>query len=575
MNDQEIYFQRLHIISVALVLLTLITVGRMFYLQVIRHGHYKSLAGQEQLRKFEVSAQRGDIYLTDRGDKKPVAIHQELKTLYVDPRFVEDKPGTARALANITGASSSQYESDMQSESFYVVLKKKLTSAQAEAIEKLNLSGVGLIDEPTRVYPEGSLAAQVLGFVNSEGLGQYGIEEQFNDWLGGSKGLLKATTDTRGIPIATSDNFQVRPQDGGDVVLTIDRNIQAHVEKVLREGATSRRAKSASAVVMDPNTGAIKAMANYPTFDASKIEEVNDYSLLSNRAATELFEPGSGFKIYSMATALDKGAVRPDTTFTDTGVVEIDDKKIENAAKEKFGTVNMTTVITKSINTGVVFALRQIGGGSINEVAKNTLYDYYHNHFNYGKPTGIEVPAEPSGELAEPGNASNVQYANMTFGQGVTATMVQIVTAMSAVVNGGTIYKPFLVDHTVDRDGNINKTLPKKQNENVISQETSNQLKAMMETVVQTGGGTSTKVAGYRIGGKTGTAQIPNPEGGYFNDRDIGTFTGAAPLGSPRYVLMVRIDEPQGGGFAGSAAAAPMWGEIMSWLLQYGGVPPQ
>ncbi|MBI4101278.1 penicillin-binding protein 2 [Candidatus Microgenomates bacterium] len=569
----EKFLRRLHVISLIFVLMALGGGLRLFYLQIVRNQHYKVLANQEQLRKFEVASQRGSIYLTDRGGKIPVALNRELKRVYADPRFIENIEDTAKRIAEITHDDAAKYAEAMRTQSFYVVLKKQLDVPTAKAIDDLGLPGIGLQDEPVRVYPEGTLAAHVLGFVNADGAGQYGIEEYFNQELAGQSGLLKATTDTRGIPIATSENFQIQPEQGSEVVLTIDRNLQAKVEQVLADGVSKYRAKSASAVVMDPNSGAILALANQPNFNPADFAKVTDYSIFSNRAASSLYEPGSIFKVFSMSAGLDTGAVTPTTTFANTGSVQIDDKTIQNAQGIPNGTFTMSQVISKSINTGAVYVLQALGGGAINAQAKERLYSYYHDRFLFGQTTSLEVPAEPAGTV-QTTDASRVDYANMTFGQGIDATMVQVVAGYAAIANAGTVYQPYLVDHVIRPNGDVIKTQPKARTTSVISKTTSDQLKAMMETVVQEGGGFGTKIAGYRIGGKTGTAQIPNPAGGYFENRDIGSFAGFAPLEQPQFVMLVRIDEPKIGGFAGSAAAGPMFGDIMRWLLNYRGVPP-
>lgn len=573
--DERLLNRRIAALGLGLALIGVLMLGRLMYLQVIRHAYYKVLANQEQLHKYEINPTRGEIYVQDRGKLQPLVLNRSLKTLYVDTHYVLNREDTARQLAELTGDKATDYAAAMDTESSYIVLKKQVEPSVAKQIDELQLGGVGLSDAPTRVYPEGSLAAQVLGFVNNDRKGQYGVEEYLNAQLGGTTGLLNAKTDTRGIPIATSDNVQVEPKDGSKVVLSLERNVQAKVEQVLKAGVSKYQSKNASAVVLDVNTGAIVAMANYPTFDPAKYTEVGDYSVFANRAATGLYEPGSVLKVFSMSAGLDTGAVTPTATYTNTGSTQVGDRKIENADDAAYrGTQTMTNVITHSLNTGVVEVLRRLGGNDINQTGKAKLHDYYTNHFLFGKPTGIEVPAEPGGTINPP-SSDDANYANMSFGQGMTATLVQLAAAAAAVVNGGTYYQPHLVDRVIDPSGQVTLTQPVVKNQQIISAQTSAQIKAMMETVVTSGGGTSNKLAGYRIGGKTGTAQIPNPEGGYFNNRDIGSFISAGPLDKPRYVVMVRTDEPHAGGpFAGSAAAAPMAGEIMRWIIGYQGVPP-
>lgn len=572
--SEESFQKRTQIVALVFLGIFFVISVRLAQLQLLRHDYYSVLANQSHQRKYEIAPIRGQIYAQSRKEKVPLVLNRNLKTLYADPRLIEEPAETAEQLAAITKDKSESYESKLRQKGAYVVLKSQVEPSVAEAIDKLQLTGVGLSDATARTYPENSLAAQVLGFVNAEGRGQYGLEEYFNESLSGTPGVLKAKTDSRGIPITSSDNVQLAPKNGTDLVLTLDRNIQAKMEAVLKDGVEKYKAKSASAVIIEANTGAIRGMANYPTYDPNKFQEVEDYKVFSNLAAQDLFEPGSGFKMFSMAAGLDTNAVKPDTTYTNTGSVTLDEYVVKNATGIPNGVASMKDVIKKSINTGVVFVLEKLGGESINATAKRKLYSYYTDHFGFGSPTGVELANEPSGHLEPPDGASNVTYANMTFGQGLTATMLQIVSAASAVVNGGTLYQPYIIEQKINSDGGVTETKPHIKKQQVVTAQTSNDLKSMMEAVVVEGGGFGTKTAGYRIGGKTGTAQIPDPSGGYFDNRDIGSFTGFVPVDKPKYVMMVRIDEPVVPGFAGSAAAGPMFGDIMRWLLQYEGMPP-
>lgn len=546
--------------------------GKLAYVQLVQHRSFTVQAEQNQWRKFELPAPRGEIYVQDRGELSPLALNRTSKLVYADPRYVKDVDDTAVELSKLLQKSKEELVELIQLDSFYVPLAHDVDKAVSKKIEEAELGGIGVQDVPARFYPENSLAAQTVGFTNRDGMGQYGIEAYFDDILGGEAGLLQAKTDTRGIPIATNDNIQQAPKPGSDVVLTIDRNIQARVEQILAEGLQKYEAKTASAVVLDSATGAIRAIANVPTFDPNNFGQVEDLSVFQNRAAHGLFEPGSGFKIFSMATGLNEGAVTPGEEYYDPGSVKVDDYVIKNAEGGGL-TRTMTDVIEHSVNTGVVYVLQQLGGGDITQEAKETLYRYYSQRFRFGQGSGVELPGEPDGFIETP-ESSDVRYANMTFGQGISMTMVQTVAAMNAAVNGGTYYEPHLLAATVSPGGEVVEKDPKVVVKDVVSQTVSDQLKAMMEGVVLRGGGYGTRIPGYRIGGKTGTAQIPNPDGGYFNDRDIGSFTGFAPYDNPRYIMMVRVDEPGIPGYAGSAAAGPMFGDIMRFLMQYDGVAP-
>ncbi|MEX0931994.1 MAG: penicillin-binding protein 2 [Candidatus Saccharimonadales bacterium] len=561
-----------------MILAATVCVGRLFQLQVINHDIYALRANQEHLRKYEVPAERGTIYMLDRATPAPVAFNRILKTMYADPRYIDDPAATATVLADITGKEKDDYlELISQKDKVYMVLEKSLLPKIAEKIEALELYGIGFMDEPSRVYPEKTLGSQVLGYVNSDGEGQYGIEQYFNKELRGAPGLLDGKTDTRGIPIATSDNIQIEPQAGSDIILTIDRNIQARVEQIVKAGHKEYRAKLTSAIVMEAGTGKIRAMANYPTFDPNNYQKVEDYSLFMNPAATGLFEPGSNLKLLTMAAGLEEGVIEPQSQYYNKGYEVIDGYKIENA--EFFGAryESMIDTIAHSVNSGAIHVLRMLSGGSeITLTGQQKLYNYFTNRFNIGSQTGIEVPGEPDGYISKPGESSNSNYANMTFGQGLTATMTHVISAVNAIVNGGTYYQPTLVEKIVNKKGETTINEPKVLHEDIVNHETSKQIRNMMEKVILEGGGFSTRIEGYRIGGKTGTAQIPSPEGGYYLDRDIGSFVGFVGTGDAKYVLLVRVDEPgyTTTGWAGSGAAAPIFGDIMRWLLQYQGMPP-
>jgi len=482
----------------------------------------------------------------------------------------------ARALAMITGDPVAGYRQLLNGAGEYVVLRTRLPDDLAAKIARLKLPGVGLRAAQYRSYPEVQLAAQVTGFINAAGHGQYGAEGFLDQEMAGTPGLTNAKTDTRGNPIATANNIINPPVDGKSFVLTIDRNIQAQAEKALAAGVQNVHAESGSVVIMDPFSGQIKAMANYPTFDPNTYGTVQNYQVFSNAVTSSLFEPGSGFKVFTMAAGLDTGRVKPDTTYNDTGVVKIDDKEIHNAENHKFGKQSMVDVIQKSLNTGVIFVLGSLGGdpNAITSAGKTLLYDYITKHFGFGLATGVEQAGEATG-VVNPPSAPNVNYANMTFGQGISVTMLQMVTAVCSIANGGRLYQPRLIDQVILPDQTAKKQAPRLVNGHVISRQTAADLTNMMIQVVQHGSGYAAKIKGYQVAGKTGTAQIPDPKGGYFADQNIGSFVGLAPVDHPRFVMMVRINQPRisGNQFAESTTV-PVFAQIAGWLLAYYQVPP-
>lgn len=568
--------QRFQILQYVLLALGLVVFVRLAYLQIVRHDHYVALAASEHQRKYEVPAPRGQIYLRDGDAKVPLALNQNLKLLYADPSLMKDKADTAAKLAKVTGDNPADYVKALEKGKEYAVLKQKVPEDMATKIKEQKLKGVGLIAQSYRTYPEGSLASQLLGFVNNDGKGQYGIEGYLDAELKGKAGLLNAKTDTSGVPIATSDNLSRQPENGTALTLTIDRSIQAQSESFIKEGVEAVRADSGSIVVMDPNTGAIKAMANFPTYDPNDYTKTKDFQRFQNATVSNAFEPGSGFKTFTMGAGLDSGKIRPETTFSDPGCVKMDKYEICNADGHK-GTANtdMTVVIRDSLNTGMIFVLQSLGGNpaKMTPAAKQLFHSYITDRFQFGKRTGIEQAGEAKGVINPP-TSNDVNYANMSFGQGESVTMVQMTAAMASIANRGTYYQPYLVEERQKPDGSVVKTKPKVVKKDVISDAAAEDLTKMLEVVVERGSGYLAKTPGYKIAGKTGTAQVPNPNGaGYLPDVNIGTFTGYAPAENPQFVVMVRINHPRVPGFA-EKTTVPVFSNLTRWLLQYYKVPP-
>ena len=573
--------RRLNWLYMALGLVGLVVGLRLIDLQIIQYSHYQALATNEHQRKYEVPADRGQIYLLDGDTKVPLALDESLKLLYADPSLITKKAATASALAAVTGDPASQYLQDLNQGGEYVVLKGRIDNTLAARIENLHLYGIGMVSQDYRTYPEGSLASQVLGFVNDNGDGQYGIEGYLNNELKGTPGLLNAKIDTNGVPIATADNISRPAIPGDDIILTLDRNIQAEAEADIKAGVQNAKAASGSILVLDPTTGAVKAMANYPTYDPNNFNQVTNYQTFDNATVSDDFEPGSGFKLVTMATGLDQGKVTPTSTYNDTGCVTItgiqicNDEQTNGQPNNDGPNTTMTNVLRDSLNTGVIFVLKMLGGdpNNITFAGKQTLYNYITNHFGFGRLTGIEQSDESSGSVNPP-TSNDVNYANMAFGQGIDVTMLQMADAIAAIANGGTLYKPYLVAATVHPDGTQVNTKPVVVARHVVSKQTSADMAAMGQVVVQHGTGYKAYTPGYQIAGKTGTAQIPNPNGaGYLPNVNIGSFIGYAPATSPKFLVMVRINEPTNGVDA-EDTTVPVFAQLVRWLFQYYAIPP-
>lgn len=567
-----------------MLILGVIFIGRLFYVQVIQHGYYEAEAIKEHTSKFVIPAKRGEIYALDGADKTaPLVLNEPAYTVYADPRYVKDEQKTADVLRRIAGGNTlDKFEDSLKNKDRqYVVLARQINKQQADLLKKENLPGVGMQAQEKRVYPEGALAAQVLGFVNGEGKGQYGLEQGYNDELAGKPGLLKAITDVNGIPISVGgENIQTPAQDGKDVVLSIDRNIQAYTEQALKAGLDRVRATRGSVVVINPNDGQIMAMANLPTFDPRDYSKVQDYRAFQNAIISDPYEAGSVTKTLTMGVGLNEGVIQPDTTYYNRGYVKVADATIKNAGHElENQSLTMTQVLQFSYNTGAVEVLKRLGGSDdVNNKAKQKLYQYFTDHYFFGKPTGITLAGEASGEVISPDNEQGgpVRYANMTFGQGLTVTMLQEAAAFAAAVNGGTYYMPKVIAGYLNDDGKLVAEAPAIRKPDTLSVGASEKLRLMAhEARSRSPLGRSDK-PGYTIGGKTGTAQVYDPKTGRYSETDtIGSYVGFGGQTKPEYVIMVRVDDAHIGDFAGSAAAAPIFGDISNWLIDYLKIQPK
>jgi len=561
----------------------IVFIGRLFDLQIIQHGYYDAKATEEHLAKFIIPASRGLIYAKDGTSNGvvPLVLNEPAYTVYADPRYVQDVGKTADMLRQIAGGelvgNIETSLGDKQHE--YVVLARQISSDQQKLLKNAHLPGVGFQELQRRVYPEGNLGAQLLGYVDADGDGQYGIEQTLNDQLAGKPGMLKAITDVNGIPLSIDQhNVETPAQNGKNLVLTIDRNIQTYAETALKNGLDKVQAKHGSILVMDPNTGAVLAMANLPTYDPSQYFNVTDYSVFSNAVVSDPYEAGSVIKSLTMAAGLNEGVVKPSTTYNNTGSVTVDGVAIHNAVSA-LGTRTMTEVFKYSLNTGAVYVLQQLGGGSMNRQARDKLFSYFSGRYMFGKPTGIEQTPESPGVIIGPEDAqgNNVRYANMSFGQGLDTTMIQVASAFSAAVNGGIYYQPHLVDGVLDANNTLTgQTQPHIVESEVIKPSASSDLRAMLHDA-RTESFPGADKPGYFIGGKTGTSQTIDPKTGQYSDTNaIGTYLGFGGNGNaaPRYVIMVRIMDAKVTGYAGSVAVEPVFADMSNWMLDYLKIQP-
>lgn len=563
-----------------LLVLSGIFILRLFYLQVIRHDYYETAALTKQLKEYEVPASRGVIEARLNGEQVPIVLNEIKYTLYADPVYVNKPKEAADAIARIIGGNANEYEAQLKTEDTrYVVLAKKLEKDKAAELDKLEYKGIGTREASYRTYPQGALAAQLIGFVNDEGEGKYGLEEALNDQLKGKPGRLKAITDAQGVPLASNkDNIVTEPETGDRLVLTIDLAIQQQAEDMLKKGLEHARSESGSILVLDAQTGAVKAMANYPTYNPAEFYKVEDGAVFNNAVVSAPLEVGSIMKPLTVAAALDLGVVEQNTTYYDPGSFKIGDARVTNIEEVGgAGTKSIADILQQSLNTGATWLLMQMGGGEINRQARERWHDYMVNHYGFGSPTGIEQGYEAGGSIPDPneGFGLDIQFANAAFGQGMTATPLQMGAALASVINGGTYYQPRLVDKYVKHDGTEQVAAPKVSRQSVVSESVGESLRELMEYAYSKNHavyGAKTVPEGYAIGAKTGTAQVPKPDGGYYDDRFNGTFLGYIGGDKPQYVIVVRVNEPKIGGYAGSRAAGPIFTALVESLINSGNV---
>ncbi len=552
---------------------------RLFYLQVIRHGYYDAQAKASQLKQYELPADRGELYAYDGGEIVPLVLNESRYRIVADPELVTDPEKAALELSEVLKIPAGELEELLTREGTrYVPLAQKQTKETREAVAALGLPGIFTNEkQPQRVYIQGSIAGQLLGFVNDAGEGQYGIEENLNDRLNGEPGLLRALTDQNNVPLlATGDNVQQDPVDGETVVLTIDVSMQRQIEAILEKGLKDAQSESGSLIVLDANSGAVRAMANYPSYDPAAFTKVEDAALFQNAAVSSPLEPGSIMKTLTVAAALDSGSVTPDQSYFDPGFFTVDGATVRNVVESSgSGTRTLADILRLSLNTGATWLLRQMGGGELNQQGRETWHRYMTEHYQLGKRTGIEqgppneeLGTEAQGIIPDPtdGYGLNIRFANTSFGQGMTATPLQMAAAVTAAVNGGTYYRPTLVAGTIDADGNFSEKQPDIVKNDVVSDDVSAELRRLMENVVANNNRTVLR-EGFQIGGKTGTAEIANPAGGYYEDRYNGTYVGFVGGDTPEYVVIVRANEPKAPGYAGSIAGRPIFTATANALL--------
>jgi len=576
--------RRTRAVYVILACIFAVFILRAFYLQIIKYEYYHKAALSDQLKEYEIPAERGKIKAHMGDAVVPIVLNEKLYTIYADPALIKEKDAdkVANSLQEYLGGNAGDYKRKItQKDTRYVIVAKKVTKDTKKKLFNLKYPGIGAEEQLYRTYPNSQLASQLLGFVNNEGKGVYGVEQALNDKLAGVNGELKAVTDINGVPLAANTgNILKSPVPGQDVTLTIDIGMQKQLEDILKKGVEKSKAQSANALIIDVNTGAVKAMANYPTYSPAKYGEVEDNATFNNGTVSNSIEIGSIMKALTTAAALDTGAVTPTQTYYDPSKYVIDDFTVKNIEEDGGpGTKSISDILDLSLNTGATWELMQMGGGQLNFQGREKWYNYMTERYRFGKTTGIEQGSESEGIVPRPENNGagiNLTYANTSFGQAMTATPIQAASAMAAVLNGGTYYQPTLVDSITDTKGKTFKQDPKVLKKSIVNQSTTNALIPMLENVVSTHRfARKFDQNAYMVGGKTGTAQIAKPTGGYYENDYNGTYLGFVGGEKPQYVISVFVNRPTIAGYAGSAAAQPIFGDLAHMLIDNFGVTPK
>ncbi len=544
---------------------------RLFQLQVVDHAIWVARATAQQEREQSLFPARGNIFMSDSSLPEgvyPLAINRPQFFFYAIPQEIKDPARTARLIAPLLQLAELEAVQKLEkSNDPWEPLQHYVPEETAKNVSALALPGIYQLLEPARYYPEKNIASHILGFVRFDGergVGQYGLEGYFNTLLAGKEGYMRSIRDARGEAVGTLGGAVDSAQDGADIILTIDRNVQFFACQALQDAVQQHGASGGSVVILDPKTGRVIAMCSAPDFDPNNYRETKDPFAFNNPAIFLDYEPGSILKPLTMAAGLETGVVTPEATYEDKGYVRLGVHTIRNSDGKANGTQTMVQVLQKSLNTGAIFVARKM---------EKEVFRQFIENFGLGKLTGIELATEVSGDLRSLAKRGEIYTATASYGQGITATPLQMVSAYGAIANGGVLMKPSIVDTIRYPDGRSEKRDPIMVRR-VVSERTATLLSGMLVSVVREGHGKRADVPGYTVAGKTGTAQIARRDkAGYEQGSNIGSFVGYAPIEDPAFVMIAKIDRPKDVQFVESSAA-PFFGTIAKFLLEYYKIPP-
>lgn len=548
--------------GICLIFLTII--ARLFYWQIINGGKLATVAANQYYFTLNLPAQRGTIKSTDLS---PLVTNKLAYLVYSEPPKITDKTEFAQKISEILDIDEYELRERISAEKIqWAVLARKVNDQTYQKLKALNLNGLGFEKESTRYYPEGSMSAHLLGFVgsneNGEDEGYFGLEGYYDRALTGKPGSLLQEKDARGLPILMGGVRRIPAEDGQSLELYLDRSVQLILEERIKQGIEKYGAKSGLVVLMNPKTGGILGSAAYPNYEPSGFYQYpKEYYL--NPLVAQVYEPGSTFKALIMAAALNERLVDPRTTFNEDGPVKIGEYSIRTWNNEYHGELTMTQVLEKSSNPGMVNVSQKLG--------KDRMLSYIKK-YGFGKVSGIDVEGEESAPLRSDREWKDIDLATASFGQGIAVTPIQMLQAVGSLANGGKLVEPHVVKKMQDQTGKIIEIKPKIIRE-VVRPATARIITEMMIAAVDHGEAKWAKPPGYRIAGKTGTAQIP-VAGHYDAEKTIASFIGFAPADDPQFVMLVILSEPSSSPW-GSETAAPLFFSICKDLFAYFGISPK
>ncbi|MBI2023344.1 penicillin-binding protein 2 [Candidatus Giovannonibacteria bacterium] len=550
---------RIYVVVFFVLLVSAAIIVRLFFLQVVNYSWYKAMAQRQQGYNVELAPKRGDISLRYKdGSLFTAATTQQGYLLYLDMRSLENPEEVFVKLNKITPVDRDLFFAiSKKKDDPYEVLKQQISEEEGNKIRALELKGVELVEKGWRYYPGGTMASHVLGFVSTlsgEPEGKYGIEKYYETTLKGSLGTERGEKDAKGILIALSDQFTNPAREGGNVVLTIEPELQRFAEAQLKEVFEKWHATSGAIMVLEPKTGKIRALAAVPVFDPNEYNKEKNLSVFLNPMVEKIYELGSVFKPLTVAAALDKGVITPETKYMDYGFLKIGPSTIRNFDGKGRGEVDMQRVLSESLNTGAVFAMRQLGG--------ENLYEYFRK-YGLEEPLGLDLPGEIYGDLSNLDSGREIEYATASFGQGVAVTPLELAMALSSLGNGGKLMRPVI---TEDYTPQVIRQVLKKETSHTITQ--------MLVNVVDTSlAGGAAKIPGYSIAAKTGTAQIPKTDGKGYSGEYLHSFFGYLPAYDPQFLIYLMLEKPQEVNYASHTLTDP-FKKIVEFLINYYTIPP-